>query len=196
MSNAISIIQNSSHFVIPSIKTARASAIGELSANSEKPVKLTAAQEEVIEKAVKCQQQSVDAMLSYWDLCMALRKHKMDSGESRTLLFAAGFPKSRVSEIQTIIYSSASVFEAYANRAIGFRLALATARGEKSKQTLLSIPHEMEEQIAPLIQKLLGDKRKAVVEFNGMVIKISRAKPAVAVKSDVSKKASVKKGGK
>lgn len=181
---ATDIIQASPHFVVPSIALARRAAIGELSAGSEELVELTKAQEEILAKAVECQQKALDAMLSYWELCMLLRKHGMGPKEMRTLLFAAGFGKVRVSEILTVVGSSDRVFNDYALRAIGFKLALAHARADKqSSGEVLLLPQDMQPAIVPIIAKVLGDKKRAVIEVDGVKITFARSKPSSVVQS-------------
>ncbi len=146
---------------------------------------------EIIQKAIAVQAKAVEAMVSYFDLAEALHRHKLDTKVESALLLACGFTPSRVSEIRTVAHCSDRLFKLYADRAIGFRLALQQAREEKGgaiKPKPFELPGDVEEMVVNRFTLLLGEKKKATYVAGDLRVTVVRVQPGKGVAGAESEK--------
>lgn len=136
-------------------------------------------------KAEVFHKKSADLQKLYFSLCSYIREKQLEPAVVRRALLAAGFPKSRVSEVFKVSFVSEEIWLEYKAKTIGFKLAYQAAVDEKAGKThnpktrlrnrLLAVAHRFEEAalfledkdlalIVPDLEKLLAEGKELTFE--------------------------------
>lgn len=92
----------------------------------------TAAQENFLrDQAQRAVRAFGEAGTAYWHIVTYAREQGVPPVELRRILFGAGWHKSRVAEILSVVKTSDEIYTDYRNRYVGFKLALEKTRGAK-----------------------------------------------------------------